>query len=265
MRIGVLIICMLSILSCTQKTESNPSVFVQQQEISLTSPRVTASNTIIDSMVTITAQLGLEGVAIHYTEDGSEPTENSTLYSAPITTKREGIYSFKAFHSDWKPSETTSLKLYRKGIVPRKIDWETKPHPTYLGLGETTLSNQKKATLNFRDQQWVGYDTIAFAKAYFDKTPFIKSMTIGYLIDTKSWIFPPEKVVLLLNQKDTIQVDIPMVDKEAGSRLEDIQIPIHKEIEHIEIAVYNTSKLPTWHSGKGLKAWLFMDEWIFNE
>ncbi|WP_299762514.1 chitobiase/beta-hexosaminidase C-terminal domain-containing protein [uncultured Dokdonia sp.] len=265
MRLGILIILFISILSCAKKTEPVDSIFVQQQEISIAQPRVTATSTIIDSTVKITAALALEDVAIYYTTDGAVPTENNTKYTVPITVQKEGKYAFKAFHPDWKPSETTTLKLYKKGITPRKMDWQTTAHTTYPGVGPMTVLNQKKASLNFKDQQWMGYDSLAFAKAYFDKKPFIKSMTIGYLIDTKSWIFPPEKVVVLLNEKDTLQIDIPKTTEGETPRLDDVYIPINKEIERVSIRVYNTSKLPEWHPGKGLKAWLFMDEWIFNE
>ena len=265
MRVAILSILFISILSCAKKTELVDSVFVQQQEISIAQPRVAATSTIIDATVTITAALALKDVAIYYTTDGTVPTENNTKYTVPITVEKEGTYAFKAFHPDWKPSETTTLKLYKKGIIPRKMDWQTTAHTTYPGVGPMTVLNQKKASLNFRDEQWAGYDSLAFAKAYFDKSPFIKSMTIGYLIDTKSWIFPPEKVVVFINEKDTLQIDITKVTEGETSRLNDIYIPINKEIERISIGVYNTSKLPEWHPGKGLKAWLFMDEWIFNE
>ncbi len=265
MRVAILSILVLSILSCAQKTEEKTSVFVQQQEISIAQPRVTASSTMIDSTVTLFAELALEDVIIYYTEDGSVPTQNSTKYTVPMTVKKEGTYSFKAFHGDWKPSETTALKLYRKGVTPSKMDWETTAHTTYPGIGPATVTNQKKASLDFKDEQWVGHDSLAFAKAYFDKTPFIKSITIGYLIDTKSWIFPPEKIVVILNEKDTVQMDIPKVTEGEMRRLDDVSIPINKKVKSMSIAVYNTSELPEWHPGKGKKAWLFMDEWIFNE
>lgn len=264
MRIAILCILLCSILSCAEKTEGKIPVFVQQQEISITPPRVSATSTIIDSTVIITAQLGLENIAIYYTDDGTKPTQQSSRYKDSITVQKEGTYSFKAFHADWKPSTTASLKLYKKGITPHKIDWETKAHHTYPGVGPTTVMNQKKGSLHFKDEQWVGYDSIAFAKAYFDKNPFIKSITIGYLIDTKSWIFPPEKVTLHINQEDYLHVSIPKLGVEL-KKLEDIQIPINKNVESIEVIIHNTSKLPEWHPGNGAKAWLFMDEWIFNE
>ena len=41
-------------------------------------------------------------------------------------------------------------------------------------------------------------------------------------------------------------------------------IPIDREVSTLDITVKNLEQIPDWHDGKGNKAWLFMDEWIFN-
>ena len=264
MRIAILSILLISILSCAEKTAPVDSVFVQQQQIGIAQPRVTATSTIIDSTVSITAALALEDVALYYTNDGTAPTENNTKYIAPITVEKEGTYSFKAFHADWKPSKTTTLQLYKKGIIPRKLFWNTKPNSKYPGVDSITLMNHTKGSVNFRDTQWVGYDTTAIATMYFKYKPRIKNITIGYLIDTKSWIFPPEAVEVYINKTHRIRYNVSNIPKGELKKLEDFQIPINRNVETMTIRVYN-SKLPDWHPGKGMNAWLFMDEWIFNE
>ena len=261
MRLIIILLLLLS-FGCAKKENNNN--YLKQKEISLVSPRVKASSTIIDSTVTVSAELRLEDAKLYYTKNNTEPTEQANEYTTPLTVEKAGVYKFKAFHNDWKPSKSTTIKLYKKGIALDNMSWHTNAHNSYPGLGKITLINGKKASRQFRDLQWVGFDSIAKATLTLKKKTFIKTLTIGYLIDTKSWIFPPEKITLLVNKKDTITT---AVNKPLGMdfvSLEDVTISINKEVNSITVAVNNTQQLPEWHPGKGLKAWLFMDEWIFN-
>ncbi|MDC8006162.1 chitobiase/beta-hexosaminidase C-terminal domain-containing protein [Aureisphaera galaxeae] len=261
MRTALIFSLLVACLGCSEKKEST---FVQEQAIPLTQPRIQTTNQMIDSTVTITADLRMEGVELRYTSDGSEPTMASSLYYAPIVTDHPGTYSFRAFHPHWKPSETASITVYEKGHIPTRTAWQTQANAQYPGMGTGTLVNNTKASLSFRDKQWVGFDTIASATAYFENKPFIKKMTVSYLFDTKSWIFPPEKVMVSINEKDTITMDIPLASETDPAGLRDIGISINQEVSSIKIQLYPTAQLPEWHPGKGNKAWLFMDEWIFN-
>ncbi len=261
MKLIIVVLILLS-FSCAKKEDT--SHYLKQKEIALVAPRVEANSTIIDSMVTIQAELRLEGTKLYYTTNNTEPTEQSTLYSKPLTTKNAATYTFKAFHNDWKPSNSTTLKLYKKGIPLNNVLWHTQAHNSYPGLGETTLTNNKKASRQFRDSQWLGFDSIAKATINFEKETFIKTLIIGYLIDTKSWIFPPKDITILVNKKDTIAVTLNKHLEIGMVALEDVPITINKDVKTITVAVNNTKQLPEWHPGKGLKAWLFMDEWIFN-
>lgn len=259
--IGTFVV-LLMLLGCS---EPKKNAFLQQQEVSLTAPRVYSTNTIIDSIVIVAAELRLEGVEIFYTDDGTLPTTASNKYSKPLSITKEGMYQFKAFHPKWSPSEVTELKLYQKGVTPETIHWSTQASDSYKGAGTSTVINQRKASLNFRDAEWVGFDTIAKATISFEKSSFIESISVGYLIDQKSWIFPPEKITIYLNTVDTIEVHIPKSEETTLRKLEDVKIDINKEVKTLTISVSNLTQLPEWHPGKGNKAWLFMDEWIFNE
>ncbi len=252
----------LLVIGCSQKEQKT---FVQTNQIQLTQPRVTATNTIIDSSVVVTADLGMKDVQVFYTNDGTEPTKKSSLYTKPLTIQKEGKYLFKAFHPDWKPSESIALELYKKGIVPKKIDWKTNASDNYPDEDLLSLINQKKGSLNFRDLEWTGFDSIAKATVYFKEKTYVESITIGYLVDTKSWIFPPQEVTIYSNEKDSISAKaIPYITSDTKA-IESSRFPIAQQLTSITIIIKNLETLPDWHPGKGNKAWLFLDEFIFNE
>jgi len=263
MRLSFVFICLLMI-GCSQKEPKN---YVQVNEIQLTQPKVFASNTIIDSSVVLTADLRMKDVQIFYTNDDTEPTQKSTLYQKSLTIKEPGEYQFKAFHSDWKPSETVSIDLFKKGITPDQIDWKTNAHPSYPDEDLLSLINHKKGSLNFRDIEWTGFDSIAKATMHFKERTYVSSVTVGFLIDTKSWIFPPHEISIYLNENQRFFAIEETADyiKSDLKELESSNFFIDEELDSITIVIKNLQKLPNWHPGKGNKAWLFLDEFIFNE
>ena len=66
-----------------------------------------AAGTYTDS-VTFSITCATDGATIYYTTDGSEPTETSTLYSAPITLTTTTTVNAKAFKTDWIASPTAT-------------------------------------------------------------------------------------------------------------------------------------------------------------
>ena len=196
------LLCFLTslLLSVQQKKKK---VFLQQEDIHISQPRVNVTNTIIDSFVTITASLRLHHTEIHYTSNGKEPNLSSPKYEFPIQVSKPRLYKFKAFHPDWKPSETSEITFYKKGYSIETIIWHSKENKQYKGQGITTLVNHKKALLDFNDLQWVGFDSIADATICFKESTFIKSLTIGCLNDPASWIFLPKSIVVSFSGKGT--------------------------------------------------------------
>lgn len=55
-----------------------------------------------------------EGAEIHYTLDGSEPTEESALYTGPFTIDDTTTIRAKAFRTDWFESETATATFTRE-------------------------------------------------------------------------------------------------------------------------------------------------------
>jgi len=265
----VFLTTILSMLICLSCKRESANVYLQKEEVSLVQPRIEVSSTIIDSFVTLVVKSAVENSEIYYTINDEDPTLSSLKYEEPIKIFEPGTFNFKSFHSNWKASETASITFFKKGIQPSEIIWDTSPNQKYKGNGSLTVINNKKASINFSDPEWIGFDTIAIANAVFKEETFIKSIDFGYLSDPQSWIFPPSEIQIYLNDSkngsDKITVQVDTLDGMVPKSVKNLSIEINKSVESLRIEVVNLQHIPQWHDGAGNKAWLFMDEWIFNK
>ena len=83
-----------------------------------------------DNIITVTTDV--ENAEIRYTLDGSEPTENSTLYTGPFAINDTTTVKAKAFKADWFGSETATATFMR--------EWYTVDTPIIVP-GDTTFPN----------------------------------------------------------------------------------------------------------------------------
>ncbi len=57
------------------------------------------------------------GASVHYTNDGTNPTEDSPLYSGSIHLTKSAVIKARAFRTDWKPSEASEAEYQITGTV----------------------------------------------------------------------------------------------------------------------------------------------------
>lgn len=263
MKIHVMVLMiLLCIVSCTHPSNETGD-YLKIDSLALAPPRLKASSTIIDSFITISATFKMKDAVIQYNKDSHHPDIEDIAYHQPLKITQPGNYNFKVSHKDWKPSKIASIKVYDKGHEVASLKWKTVANEKYPGTTDNELINNKKASINYTDIEWTGFDTTAIARATFKEPIYIEKLYIGYLIDTKSWIFPPEKVTVYFSEVDSVNVAVPMIT-DHKNQLADVEIPINRTVNQIDIQVDHLREIPDWHPGKGLKAWLFMDEWIFN-
>ncbi|MCL6582619.1 MAG: chitobiase/beta-hexosaminidase C-terminal domain-containing protein [bacterium] len=62
----------------------------------------------LNSMAIFSITCDTEGAVIHYTTDGSEPTENSPIYTEPLVLPRDSVIKTKTFIDDLPASETVT-------------------------------------------------------------------------------------------------------------------------------------------------------------
>ncbi len=261
----LLVIGLLFVLSCKSQVKK---VLVQSKDIQLVSPKIEVINQIIDSVGFITAELEINNVKIYYTNNNKEPNINSKLYTKLIKVIEPGVYKFKAFHEDWKSSDTEKVEFIKKGISVDSIVWLSAFNNKYKGRGRKTLINHIKAKVDYMDSQWLGFDTVAQSIIVFKKLTHLQTVSIGYLNNPDAWIFPPEQIQILLS-KDGVtffekkDFELKKMQQRVDQRVESYTLKIDEDVMAIKFEIKNLQKIPSWHDGAGKKAWLFMDEWIF--
>lgn len=160
--------------------------------------------------------------------------------------------------------ETT--KTVEHLALDKKVAYDIEYAPKYHGHG-IALTDGYRGTTDFTSQLWQGWngENAAFVIDLGRETT-INRVTIGTLIDQKSWIFSPasiecsfstngqsfsnlEKVAIeaIIEQKDAITNDVVL------------EIDLVKA-RYIKVVAHKIAGLPEWHTYKGSDAWIVLDE-----
>lgn len=230
-------------------------------------PTITASEVRFSQplTVTITAPQPCE---IRYTTDGSEPSETSALYTAPLTIATTTTVRARAFAKDMPPSFVSSRRFNYDYIV--KTTFSRKASTPYNVGADTILFDGAKGSVDELGRGWLGFagepvvTTVQLAKPID-----IDRVTLRYAHAPATWAFAPTQVLLALSTdgveySDTVSVAIPFNpadEEEQASRVAELSVPVNKSgIGYINIIPQTIGSIPTWHRAKGLKPWLLMDE-----
>lgn len=239
----------------------------------LADPSLTASSIFFEKENKIELSLSYDDVVLRYTLDGSEPTENSTIYSQPILVNNSGEFKGKAFHPTCQPSNSVSVKYFKidKKAPVKNIELIHPPSDKYPGIGAAGLVDLKKGGNNFRENKWMGFNgnDVETIIEFTEATSFEK-ISASILSDPGSWIFPPAGIEIFISKNGNNfykiakkEFDKPTENTPTGQLFFDINFK--KETSRfLKIVVKSQLAIPDWHPGKGTPAWLFIDEVLID-
>jgi len=245
------------------------SYYAKTSQFQLSVPKLIYNEVFFENKNEVQLTLGLKDVQIHYTRDGTEPTENSTLYLDKIILNESTKVKAKAFHPNYLPSETVSTYLIKMGPVYKikNISIDRNPSEKYPGLDAQGLIDRKKGTTNFRTTHWMGFaggnlETVI----EFEKVESINKVIVSVLSDQDSWIFTPQ-AILVYSSKNGVGYDLmntlnlEPTPKGTASTFEFLEV-VFKETftQFLKIKLVHFESIPDWHPGKGTPPWLFIDE-----
>lgn len=203
---------------------------------------------------------------IYYTTDGSEPNANSDIYTEPLILEKSGI--FKCFAA--KEGKVNSIARAVEIIKTDKFNNIELVNPfseNYAAEGELTLIDLERASENFKDGKWLGFEGVDFEVIVdLAKEKHIKLVKVGFLHQSGSWIFYPENISFYSskdgkNFKKVKEINNP-ITKSTEDGITDFTAELNQNARHLKIKAKNMGVCPLWHAGSGGKAWLFVDEII---
>ena len=251
------------------KKLTQPVEFAVGSNFQLADPSLTSSAIFFEKENEIKLSLAYDDVTLHYTLDGSEPTEQSAIYTNPILVKNSGELKAKAFHPTCQESNTVGVKYFKinKKAPVKNIRLVKQPNAKYPGIGAAGLVDLMKGSNNFQEKKWMGFngDDVEVIIEMEEPIEFEK-ITASILSDPGSWIFPPAAIEVLISKDGN---DFYKIAKKEFNPTEEnmptgqqfFSVNFKKEESRFfKIIIKNIPAIPDWHPGKGSPAWLFIDE-----
>lgn len=223
------------------------------------------SNTFADS-INIGLECESQDAKIYYSLDGTPPDSTSLVYSTPFTLYKSS--QIKAFSIS--ASGKKGLPLTRNfNKAKYSIDLKTHYSKKYAASGKLTLVDGVRGSLNFKDNNWLGFEG-ENVDVIIDlgKNQPVSKIGIGCLSAIKSYIFLPEKITVAFSADGKIFSEpVEIINslneqgKESSTHTFELKLP-ETSARFVRVTVKNIGRCPSWHPGNGAKAWLFVDEII---
>lgn len=149
-----------------------------------------------------------------------------------------------------------------------KVTYQARYSVKYTGGGDSALTDGYTGFSEFSHKAWQGFEGNDLkAVVELSELKNISEIKLGFLDEEGAWIFKPEfvrieysedginyKAFAYINKADLKQSKIPGLWEADGK--------LNCKAKYIRIHAKNIGTCPENHPGKGLPAWMFMDEII---
>ena len=192
----------------------------------------------------------MEGT-IRYTLDGSDPDENSPVYTAPLQINADTVVKARLF-TPAGVSETM-VATYRFSLKdmtltsPTEFDWR----PVFHGNGVSDLLLPLRGTTDYLDGRWRGSLQDIDVTAQLDKPQAIRSVSMGFLSHHRSGLVYPEKVELYtgpdaehLTLKQTICLPEGPCAREIVRG--DVEFQVNETVGALRVVARRYERMPQW-------------------
>lgn len=218
---------------------------------------------------TVTIESGEEGMALHYTLDGTEPSTASPRYTAPLTVTRSTQLKAGAFRDGRAYGESAKADFNFHLACGAPLHLENSPSPRYSAGGERSLVDGLRGSIAFTDGRWQGFEGVDLvATIDLGETRPLHRLRAGFLQDTGSWIFLPAFVEWSVSReggtfKSVAAFDHPTPAGTSAQRIQEDQVELPGTLaRYIRLRARNVGLCPAWHPGAGGPSWIFVDELV---
>jgi len=205
---------------------------------------------------------------IHYTMDGTIPTEQSAIYKDPIIIEKNSTLTAAVLQDGIVLDQIKkSFQLHK--AVGKPITLETAPDKQYNKGGSSAwvngcLGNDEQ----FSDDEWLGWEGKAFNGTIdFGNAIATSSLQTRFFQKPSSWVWVAKKVTVQVsddgkNFKTVAEKDVPVPSKDGAASFNIAWQSV--TARYLRIIAEPLGKIAAGNTGAGDEAWLFVDEMIVN-
>jgi Fn3 associated len=213
----------------------------------------------------------MPGVIIRYTTNGKNPDSNhSNVFSKAFSIENTVNIKAIAVRPGWYASPVTDFTFFLRGYKPSNARILKAPDKNYPAEGMQTLLDGKKGEPSNLKSFWLGFRETPFEGLFnFSQPVSVHEIVLSTARNLSAFVLPPEKIEVWAG-KDTLHMSIiatlkPLQPaKYEPDKIEAQILPINGSYGCFKVIVYPVKKIPRWHTSKGEKAWIFLDEIFFN-
>ena len=248
------------------QTPQDTSWDYSEKEKNIPSPIISSASQVFSDSLLIEIKSLLSNSTIEYDYmNPGFPILSLKQYSKPFYIKEsKEIYAVSKNLKN--RSKLISAKFYKR---PNnwKISISSQYNLQYTAGGDEGLIDGLRGDENWRKGRWQGYQGQDF-ECIIDlgKEKEISKLSSGFLQDTRSWILMPAKIEVSFSV-DGKKYSTPEVvtnnvkDDDNNVQIKNFEILFKKQtVRFVKIKAYNYGKLPSWHAGAGVDAFIFIDE-----
>ena len=247
--------------------ENCPVIRIPGESI-LVVPAINAeSSTFFDSLV-VTMSHPLEGTKVYYTLDGSDPNENSLVYSNPIVLKQSTTIRAAALQDgQWSCVVDADFHLID---AKRAVKLEHPYSNQYEAGGLKALIDHQRGGDNFRTGVWQGYHGVdLIVTVDLGAKQRVNRLAGSFLQEQGSWIFMPKEAEFFVSDdgkkfRSVGKVTNEIAQDEEDAVTQEMGVRPRCEARYVKMAAKTIGTCPKWHVGNGQPAWIFCDEFIIE-
>ncbi|MDE7410747.1 MAG: chitobiase/beta-hexosaminidase C-terminal domain-containing protein [Paramuribaculum sp.] len=212
----------------------------------------------------------IDDAPIHYTLDGSEPTEDSPVMTEPVIIDKSTVIKAVAIRPDGKSRVWTDSVSFNKA-TSHTVTLGNEPHSRYKSSGPGLLTDGRFGGSSFNTGEWIGFEGKPLvATIDLGSEQEISSVSMRLLVNTPNWIFDARSISVEVSTDGSTFTEVasevyPQMTKET------IEIASHTltfapvTAQYVKVTAVTETSIPAWHGiGKDKPGFLFVDEIVIN-
>ena len=205
---------------------------------------------------------------IFYTNDGSEPSENSLLYQTPVEIMENSILKVQVFSKGKKVGRSWQQTIEMHKAAGKTILLTHDPEKKYSGGGNGSIINGVKGSSDrYGDKEWLGFSGKDF-EAVIDlgKSEKLNYAKLRFFNGEGQWIYLPKKVIISVSEDGENFTEAGNSSNISGQeKVSELMVPL-KNVrgQFVKIFAKRFGIIPAGNQGEGNEAWLFVDEIVIN-